>query len=1377
MRTWWMVLALVPLLACSEDGVRGATGDGDAGANVVTDTADAAESGDLGVLPTPDGGTKPDVTPDTAGRTPLAGTGEPCVTNQDCESGWCLNGPDESICTETCLETCPAAYVCKSVINLPPDVVYLCVPTRWDLCKPCGSDAECGGPADQCVPTAEGQRCGTTCTTGADCPDGYSCEAGQCRPSTGSCECFAGRSGQSEPCSSESEHGTCAGTRTCAGATGWTECSAKTPAPEACNGKDDDCDGATDEQDASGCLVWHMDGDGDGAGGTETRCLCAPQPPWTATQGGDCDDANPAAHPAGAEVCGGGDEDCDGEVDEAGAGGCVPYFRDDDGDTFGAGDPLCLCAASAPHTALQAGDCDDGDPDVKPTAPESCNGKDDDCDGQTDESGAIGCEARFLDEDGDGWGTTAACVCDGGTHTALAGGDCDDGDDAIHPGATETCNTVDDDCDGVVDGPGAGGCELLYQDADGDGAGVTSSAACLCGPEGTHTATTGGDCDDGDEAVHPGAAETCEPGDEDCDGQVNEAGAVGCADRFPDADGDGFGATASVVCLCAPTVALPVSVGGDCDDEDAAVNPFAQELCWGGDEDCDGEVNEPGAFGCQPYWKDADGDGYGEVGQSQCLCTPDGDWTATAGGDCDDGDPTVLPGVVELCDEAADCCAATACVYGVCVSPSPCADTDGCSNDTTCDGGQCVPWGIGPLPSWDAGCAKPTIVGQFHPALQCEWTAPPEGDPYPSSITVIATPTVVDLDLDDDPSTVHPSIVIPTGEAGCDQPNSFGAGVIRILDGRTCEQLHVIGEPRVVAAATLALGDLDGDGRPEIVALKEGGGLVAFRWGGAAWGVHWTSTKAGQPDTVPTTGVRYGGPTLADVDGDGVPEVLQGAILYNNAGVVIADNLGLKSVANGPLSVVADVDGDGHRELVRGDGVWQFNGSAWVKEPWSGGGTDGFVALADFGTWAVPGLTEPLPEVVVVSQGTVRIQTLAGQVVYGPYDLPFFPPAPTKGTGGPPTVGDFDGDGSPEVALAGRGSYTVFDPGCAGSPPPFGCWGDGILWSVPSQDYSSSVTGSSVFDFEADGLAEAVYADECFVRVYSGLTGEILFSQARSSGTWYENPIVADVDGDFRSEVVVGSNTNCNVTCPSVDPYFRGLRCQTSADCGAGATCKVGYCRCTDDASCGAGFACMAPLPNTPGKDNVCRASHPGKFDALRVFGDVGDNWATSRTVWNQHMYFVTNVDEDGTLPPAGSPENWQVPGLNNFMQNVQGDLDPTAAPDLTAQPLLLGNCGPGSSLLVSAAVCNRGAAPVDAGVPVAFYDGAPEASGAIACLLATAAVLHPGDCEKLTCPMLIKGGQPHTIHVIADFGAESKECHEGNNRAVFEGVTCLNLP
>jgi hypothetical protein len=91
---------------------------------------------------------------------------------------------------------------------------------------------------------------------------------------------------------------------------------------------------------------------------------------------------------------------------------------------------------------------------------------------------------------------------------------------------------------------------------------------------------------------------------------------------------------------------------------------------------------------------------------------------------------------------------------------------------------------------------------------------------------------------------------------------------------------------------------------------------------------------------------------------------------------------------------------------------------------------------------------------------------------------------------------------------------------------------DGILWAKLSQDYSSSETGSSIFDFNGDGASEVVYRDECYMRVYDGSSGSVLFSAPASSGTGQEYPVVADVSGTFTTQIVAPRAANGG-NCPS----------------------------------------------------------------------------------------------------------------------------------------------------------------------------------------------------------------------------------------------------
>ncbi len=126
------------------------------------------------------------------------------------------------------------------------------------------------------------------------------------------------------------------------------------------------------------------------------------------------------------------------------------------------------------------------------------------------------------------------------------------------------------------------------------------------------------------------AEEACNGADDDCDGRVDED--VG-EPWYLDADGDGWGEERWTP-SCGPLDGF-AQQAGDCDDADAATNPGTEEVCGGGDEDCDGAVDERGAEDCTPSWTDADGDGLG-AGDSTCLCEPGG---ATVDGDCDDADP------------------------------------------------------------------------------------------------------------------------------------------------------------------------------------------------------------------------------------------------------------------------------------------------------------------------------------------------------------------------------------------------------------------------------------------------------------------------------------------------------------------------------------------------------------------------------------------------------------------------------------------------------------------------------------------------------------------------------------------------------------------
>ncbi|MBN1335126.1 MAG: putative metal-binding motif-containing protein, partial [Deltaproteobacteria bacterium] len=190
------------------------------------------------------------------------------------------------------------------------------------------------------------------------------------------------------------------------------------------------------------------------------------------------------------------------------------------------------------------------------------------------------------------------------------GGDCDDHDASVHPGAVEVCNDVDDDCDERVDDADKSlvGAPTWYLDGDGDGYGDPEDdiQACVASEGFVADAT---DCDDGNANVNPAADEICNGFDDDCDEETDEEDADGCTVFYEDGDEDGYGAEASR-CLCGPEGAFTAEMSGDCDDADDQVHPGAEEHCDGVNEDCDKEIDEE-AVDASYWFEDADGDDFG----------------------------------------------------------------------------------------------------------------------------------------------------------------------------------------------------------------------------------------------------------------------------------------------------------------------------------------------------------------------------------------------------------------------------------------------------------------------------------------------------------------------------------------------------------------------------------------------------------------------------------------------------------------------------------------------------------------------------------------------------------------------------------------------
>jgi hypothetical protein len=701
---------------------------------------------------------------------------------------------------------------------------------------------------------------------------------------------------------------------------------------------------------------------------------------------------------------------------------------------------------------------------------------------------------------------------------------------------------------------------------------------------------------------------------------------------------------------------------------------------------------------------------------------------------------------------------------------------------------ECLPWGVGPGGNSDAECKREPVPGVFFPTAQCEWTGPAAND-FESHVEVLATPVVGSFYVQGELAT--PSIVFTSynnrdgGDESCQSSDSRYYGIVRVIDGRTCQPQATISSPTVVASASLAFADLGGiDSTPEIVAARSIGGLVAWQKGANGWEVLWETTS-----TFGDTICNWGGPQIHDLDDDGKPEILFFGNVYDGAtGAVIDESLGNAAgsgAIQGPIPVAADVEGDGVIELVTGSMIygWDTANRRWqTKYPL--GGVNGFVAVADFGTFPATGTDDRgtldgIAEVALIANGVAYVYNIHNRLLFSA-NLQ----GATPGYGGPPTIADFDGDGRVEFASAGAITYNVFDPDCVGTPDPQFCAtqpAPGVLWTQPSQDGSSNKTGSSVFDFDGDNRAEVVYGDECFTRVYDGVSGKVVYSRYRTSCTWYENPVIADVDADFNAEIISTSNTNCDtVTCPTVDPIFDGVQCLDDSDCPGATMCRreaasdpLGRCRCNADPDCGGdGFVCLDPIAGASPVGKVCRASHPGtRIQGIRVLADAVDRWVNTRAIWNQHAYSVTNIDDTGRVPRTSQwQRNWTQPGLNNYRQNAPGAGQTAGAiPDLTVRQTKV-TCEAGGAV-VSAEVCNRGTEPVAHGLPVAVYaDGPPRE---LRCQGETTQRLDPGACASVSCTWTGAGG-PGVV-TVDDRGDDSGialECREDNNTQAIN-VAC----
>ena len=287
-------------------------------------------------------------------------------------------------------------------------------------------------------------------------------------------------------------------------------------AQEICNDVDDDCNDLID--DGLVFITYYADADGDSFGDINNPLDACLIPDGYVTNSADCNDNNTNQNSSSAEICNGEDDDCDGTIDN----GLIflDYYADLDSDGFGAGAATNSCVDLGAGYVTNNTDCNNANALINPNATEICNSIDDNCDGQIDEGITFTTYYQDFDNDGFGTGTAVTSCTNPGAGWVTTNTDCDDTNGNTFPGATEVCNTIDDNCDGQTD---EGVQTVYFIDNDGDTYGNPSVSILSCTqPIGYTPDDT--DCNDINANINPGAEDIAGNGiDENCDGQIDNS--------------------------------------------------------------------------------------------------------------------------------------------------------------------------------------------------------------------------------------------------------------------------------------------------------------------------------------------------------------------------------------------------------------------------------------------------------------------------------------------------------------------------------------------------------------------------------------------------------------------------------------------------------------------------------------------------------------------------------------------------------------------------------------------------------------------------------------------------------------------------------------
>lgn len=498
----------------------------------------------------------------------------------------------------------------------------------------------------------------------------------------------------------------------------------------------------------------------------------------------------------------------------------------------------------------------------------------------------------------------------------------------------------------------------------------------------------------------------------------------------------------------------------------------------------------------------------------------------------------------------------------------------------------------------------PDCIGSdtYEPLEKWRWTGT---STYPGYDDVWMTPVVMNLTDDNSDGVVDvldtPDVIFTALESSIDMLGGGGGGQDAFCNANNASPAVVIavsgddgstlwewgrlpvGDPAdplaraMEAEAQLAAGDIDGDGLAEIIGVKytyiapnencemtdpgccirgkfAHGSLYALEHDGT---FKWESQLWRMPEWVIENG---GGPAIGDMNGDGWPEIAFGNAVFSHNGQLIFEGTtstsgepghGEGGAGHGPMSVFVDLNGDGTNELVAGRTAFTYSGQTlWHRDDLA----DGLSTVANVDADSNPEvilLTASNDLLVLEDDGTTLYGPLhisSGQVNEDGQDEGFIATNPA--------VGDLDGDGYPEIVVSATNWVYVFEHDLT------------LKWKAQSSDQTGA-SGPTTFDFEGDGRAEVVYADEGNVFIWDGITGSVKYQAARGSRTIFDNPVIVDVDNNGHADILL---------------------------------------------------AMESPLGNV------------GMHGIIAYTNDK-ENWVGTRRVWNQHSYHISNISESGIVP------------------------------------------------------------------------------------------------------------------------------------------------